>query len=59
MLYALGKNSERRLMLLSHPPEALSFTQSIRKELSLFEKGLVSCSKDRSGDAIECRNARG
>jgi hypothetical protein len=30
-----------RLMLLSSPPEAPSLTESMRKEVSMFEKGLA------------------
>jgi hypothetical protein len=31
-----------RLMLWSYPPEALSLAESKRKEVSMFEKGLVA-----------------
>lgn len=48
-----------RLMLLSYPPEALSFPESMRKEVSMFEKGMVAASNDWSGDTIEGRIVRG
>jgi hypothetical protein len=48
-----------RLMLLIYLPEALSLAESMRKEISMFEKGLVAASNDWSGDTIEGRNVRG
>jgi len=48
-----------RLMLLSYPPEAPSLAESMRKEVSMFEKGLVPASNDWSGDTTEGRIVRG
>jgi hypothetical protein len=48
-----------RLMLLSCPPEALSLAESMRKEVSMFEKWRVAASNDWSGDTIEGRIVRG
>ena len=46
-------------MLLSYPPEALSLVESMRKEVSMFEKWLVATSKYWSGDTMEGRIERG
>lgn len=46
-------------MLLSYPPEAPSLAESMRKEVSMFEKGLVPASNDWSGDTTEGRIVRG
>lgn len=46
-------------MPLSYPLEALSLAESMRKEVSMFEKGLVAASNDWSGDTIEGRIVRG
>jgi hypothetical protein len=48
-----------KLMLLSYPPEALSLAELMRKEVSSFERGLVSASNDWSGDTTEGRIVRG
>ena len=49
MLYALWKNFEG-LTLPSSSPEALSFPETRGKEVSSFEKVLVSAGTDMSGD---------
>jgi len=43
-------------MPLSSPVEALSFTEPKRREVSSFEKVLVSAGNDMSGDITESKD---